>query len=83
VRGYYAQMLALQGWTNLRWLPKIRSRTLVLAGDDDPIIPVINARLMAALIPGAELVVVPGGGHLFLIEDAANAARLVVDFLDR
>jgi poly(3-hydroxyoctanoate) depolymerase len=55
----------------------------VLAGDDDPIIPVINARLMAALIPGAELVVVPGGGHLFLIEDAANAARLVVDFLDR
>ena len=38
--GYYYQLLASFGWTSLPWLPKLRPPTLILAGDDDPIIPV-------------------------------------------
>jgi pimeloyl-ACP methyl ester carboxylesterase len=59
----------------------VRSPTLVLAGDDDPIIPVANGRIIARLIRGARLVIVPGGGHLFLIEQAEESARHVLDFL--
>jgi poly(3-hydroxyalkanoate) depolymerase len=81
VRGYFAQLFAVQGWTNLPWLRSVRSPTLVLAGDDDPIIPASNGRILARLIPGARLVIVPGGGHLFLIEQAEEAARHVLDFL--
>ena len=74
-------MFAIQGWTNLPWLPFVRTLTLVLAGDDDPIIPLINGRILASLIPDAQLVVIPGGGHLFLIQQPAEAAAHVLKFL--
>ena len=35
--------------------PRIRQPTLILAGDDDPIVPLVNARIMATLIPDARL----------------------------
>ncbi len=57
-------------------LPGIAVPTLVLVGEEDGITPPEVAREMAALVPGAELVVVPGAGHLTTMEDpqAVNAA---------
>ena len=46
---------------------------LVLAGDDDPSVPVANARLLAARLPDATLHVIPGGGHLFLLDQPEDA----------
>jgi poly(3-hydroxyalkanoate) depolymerase len=79
--GYWMQLLALGGWTSLPWLWRIHQPTLILAGDDDPIIPLVNARIMAALIPRARLHVYHDG-HLALVTDAATLAPLIVDFLD-
>jgi pimeloyl-ACP methyl ester carboxylesterase len=79
--GYWMQLLALGGWTSLPWLWRIRQPTLILAGDDDPIIPLVNARVMAALIPRARLHVY-NDGHLALVTDAATLAPLIVAFLD-
>ena len=79
--GYLAQMFAMTGWTNLPWLPFTRHRVLVLAGAHDPIVPALNGRILATLIPRAKLVIIPGGGHLFLLEQAAESARHVVEFL--
>jgi predicted alpha/beta-fold hydrolase len=64
------------------WLHRLRQPTLVLAGDDDPIVPMVNGRLLAWRIPQARLHVVRGGGHLFLLERPADVAALVADFLD-
>jgi pimeloyl-ACP methyl ester carboxylesterase len=55
--------------------------TLVLTGDDDPIIRVWNGRILARLIPGAQLHVMRGAGHLFLIDEAEESARLIRRFL--
>ena len=44
-RGYYYQLAASTGWSSLPFLRLIRQPTLVVAGDDDPIIPVVNARM--------------------------------------
>lgn len=60
-RGYAYQLLAGAGWTSLPFLPTIRQPVLILAGDDDPIIPLINARTMRRLLPHASLSVFPGG----------------------
>jgi poly(3-hydroxyalkanoate) depolymerase len=79
-RGYYYQLLATLGWTSLPRLPMLRKPTLILAGDDDPIIPVINARIMHWLIPGSELNVYHGG-HLELAADAERIAPIVEAFL--
>jgi pimeloyl-ACP methyl ester carboxylesterase len=55
--------------------------TLVLAGDDDPIVPLVNGRILARRIADSRLHVVAGGGHLFLLERPAEIATVVADFL--
>lgn len=80
--GYLAQLLALRRWTSLPGLRRMRIRTLVLAGDDDPIIPLTNARIIARVAPRARLQVVEGGGHLFVFTRPAEHARIIRDFLD-
>lgn len=80
-RGYLAQLYALTLWTGLPWLWRLEAPTLVLAGDDDPIIPLANGRILARAIPGARLEVIRGGGHLFMLERPAETAALVAAFL--
>jgi pimeloyl-ACP methyl ester carboxylesterase len=79
--GYYYQLLATAGWTSLPFLPKLRPPTLILAGDDDPIIPVANARIMHRLIPASDLHIYRGG-HLELAADAQRLGAVVEAFLD-
>ena len=55
--------------------------TLVVVGEDDQITPVAGARTMAAAIPGAQLRVVSGAGHLTPLEQPDVTTRAVADFL--
>ncbi len=79
-RGYFYQLAAVAGWTGVPYLPWLRQPVLILAGDDDPIISVANARLMHRLIRDSRLHVY-GGGHLGLITEAATLAPVVDGFL--
>jgi 3-oxoadipate enol-lactonase len=56
---------------------------LVVHGDADRVVPVSNGRLLASCIPGAELAVLPGCGHVVHLEAPAELNRLVEEFLDR
>jgi poly(3-hydroxyalkanoate) depolymerase len=80
-RGYFYQLISTVGWTSLPLLPRLRPPTLILAGDDDPIIPMVNARIMRRLIPRSQLHVYHGG-HLELAADAGRLAAAVQAFLD-
>lgn len=79
-RGYYYQLAATAGWSSLPFLPLIQQPTLVLVGDDDPIIPLVNGRVMARLIPNAELVVYHGG-HLGILTESDELAPVIERFL--
>jgi Amino acid kinase family/TAP-like protein len=79
-RGYYYQLLSGIGWTSLPRLRRLRPPTLILAGDDDPIIPLVNARIMHRLISDSQLHVY-SGGHLELAADADSIAAVVEAFL--
>jgi poly(3-hydroxyalkanoate) depolymerase len=80
-RGYYYQLAASTGWSSLPFLRLIRQPTLILAGDDDPIVPPVNARVMARLLPDARLHLYRGG-HIALVTEAAELAPVVEAFLD-
>jgi pimeloyl-ACP methyl ester carboxylesterase len=80
-RGYALQLTATVGWTSLPVLRMIRARTLVIAGDDDPIIPNFNATILGRGIPDARVHHHPGG-HLAIITEAAEVAAAVAGFLD-
>ena len=77
------QLYAISFWTGLPWLWRLRQPTLVLIGDDDPIVPVVNGRILTRAIPDAHLEVIRGGGHLFPLERPTEIATLVADFLQR
>ena len=79
--GYLGQLYAISFWTGIPWLRQLHQPTLVLTGDDDPIIPVLNGRILAHCIPNAQLHIIPGGGHLILLERPAETADLVANFL--
>jgi poly(3-hydroxyalkanoate) depolymerase len=78
--GYFYQLWAGAGWTSLPWIRCLRQPTLILAGNDDPLIPLINAKFMQRLIPHAELHVY-NGGHLGVLTHADELARVVEQFL--
>lgn len=80
--GYAYQLYAVTGWSSLPWLHRVRQPTLVVAGDDDPSVPLRNGRLLAARLPDARLHVVRGGGHLFLLDEPESAAPEIRRFLD-
>ena len=80
--GYAYQLYAVAGWSSLPWLHRVPHRTLVVSGEDDPAVPVRNGRLLAHRLPDARLHVVPGGGHLFLLDEPENAAPVIRAFLD-
>ncbi|MCW2813342.1 MAG: catD 4 [Nocardioides sp.] len=80
-RGYYLQLLAGAGWSSLPALPFIRQPVLVLAGDDDPIIPLVNARVIARLLPRSTLHVYRGG-HLGVLTESPELAPVIESFLE-
>ena len=79
-RGYLYQLTAAAGWASLPFLPWLRQPTLILAGDNDPIIPLANARVMHRLIRDSRLQIYHGG-HLGLVTEAAGLAPIVDEFL--
>jgi poly(3-hydroxyoctanoate) depolymerase len=80
-RGYSQQLYAITGWTSLPWLHRIRAATLIIGGDDDPLAPAFNSRLMARLIRRCRLHEVAGGGHLWLLDHPRVSAAIIEEFL--
>ena len=56
--------------------PRCGRRRLIVAGTDDPIIPVVNARIMHALLPHS-LLHLHSGGHIDLVHNAAELAPVI------
>jgi pimeloyl-ACP methyl ester carboxylesterase len=82
-RGQRRQWEAMQRWDAFDSLPKITVPTLVLHGTEDEVIAPGNAELLARRIPGAELRLLEGAGHVFWSEQPELADRLILDFIER
>lgn len=78
--GYLHQLLAGSVWTSLHALSAIRQQTLIVAGTDDPIVPVANAHIMNRLLPHAT-VHLHNGGHIDLVTNAAELVPVIETFL--
>ncbi|MEM1052592.1 MAG: alpha/beta hydrolase [Pseudomonadota bacterium] len=83
-RGYMYQLLCMLGWTSAPALPfLLKQETLIMMGDDDAIVPLVNGKFLDMLIPNSELVVMEGGGHLFLLSHQEESTEAMRSFLDR
>ena len=79
--GYAMQLLGGAAWSSWAYLRAIPHETLVISGDDDPLVPVANARFLAKRIPRAQLEIVEEAGHLFLWDDAPNLGARIGRFV--
>jgi pimeloyl-ACP methyl ester carboxylesterase len=80
---YALQSRACAAHDALDRLPALRVPTLVVAGGDDRLTPLTHAEALAKAIPGAELEVIPGAGHLPYLESPDRFAERVLAFLAR
>lgn len=80
--GVGCQVAAFVGWSSMAWLSSINVPTLVLVGEEDPMAPASNSKLIAAVIPGAELRVYEAAGHLFLFDVPDLTTPVIAEFLD-
>lgn len=79
--GYLYQLFALSGWSSHAWIGGLRHPALVVHGDRDPVVPLANGRYLAEALPHGRLEVIPGAGHLVLLDDPASAAPAIERFL--
>jgi poly(3-hydroxyoctanoate) depolymerase len=79
--GYAMQLLGGVGWSSWTFLPRIPHETLVVCGDDDPLVPIANAKMLASRIPNARLEIVERAGHLLLFDDAEKVAPPIRRFI--
>jgi poly(3-hydroxyalkanoate) depolymerase len=79
-RGYLFQLLAGIGWTSWLWLPRLRLPVLIMMGADDPIVPVVNGRILASRLPDARLEIIDCG-HLFILTHPEETAGTIERFL--
>ena len=79
--GYYSQLFAGWGWTSIHWLHKLKQPVLILAGSDDPIIPLANGRLLQSRLPNAHLEII-NCGHLLLFTQIEAVIPIIQKFLD-
>lgn len=78
--GYAMQLLGGMGWSSWSFLPEIPHETLVICGDDDPLVPIANCRMLADRIPRAELEIVERAGHLLLWDEPERVAPRIDRF---
>jgi 3-oxoadipate enol-lactonase len=62
-------------------IENIRVPTLVVSGDEDTVYPEAQARELARRIPGAQLAMIQGAGHLPNLEQPQRFNKIVMDFI--
>ena len=80
-KGYLFQLMAMAGWTSAPFLPFLSQPTLILAGDEDKIVPLANAQILKTLIRNSRLQVIKGAGHLFFVSRADEKVPMIRNFL--
>jgi 3-oxoadipate enol-lactonase len=77
------QAQAVQSHDTLSRLGEIRAPTLVIHGTLDEMLPYSNAVLIAARIPGAQLVTLEDVGHMFWWEQPERSAQAIRELVER
>ncbi len=73
------QLGAIVGHHTSSRLRQIACPTLIISGDQDRLVPVQNAYVLARLIPNAKLLILRGAGHVFPLEQEEQTARALLD----
>ena len=80
---FLRQFAACQKHDTFDRLQRITQPTMIMTGDDDPLVPPGNSRILKEMIPQSRLEFFPAGRHCFFMEFAPQFNRQVIDFLKK
>jgi len=80
--GYKGQLAALTQFDSRDWLSKINIPTLIVHAEEDKLVSMAEAQMLAREIPGAGLRVIPGG-HASQVEEPVVLGNIINQFLIR
>jgi pimeloyl-ACP methyl ester carboxylesterase len=79
--GLAEQIAAASLWSSLPWLSRLTQQSLVITGTADSLVPAPNASILASTLPRAQIYRVHGGGHMCLLDCAAQVGPVIAAFL--
>lgn len=80
--GFTWQMAAFAGWSSLPFLPLLDLPVMIMADEEDQLVPATNAHFLHNAIPHSRIEMFQGGGHLFMLSQTERFVRLLRAFLD-
>lgn len=80
--GYERQLGALKSFDSHSWLHEIKASTLIIAGEEDIIAPLVGSKELQKGIGNNTQIVMIAGGHASPIEQPGMVARAILNFID-
>lgn len=77
----YGDLLACDRFDVMEQLASARQKTLVLCGAEDQMTPVRYAQYLVGAMPNAQLSIIPGAGHMVMLEQPQVVAEKLSSFL--
>jgi pimeloyl-ACP methyl ester carboxylesterase len=77
----YSDLVACDRFDVMEQLGKVKQPTLVMCGEDDQLTPLRYAQYLVSSIPDARLSVIPGAGHMVMLEKPDLVADSLHSFL--
>jgi len=75
--------LACDAFDVMQEIGRIQVPALVVCGEDDRLTPVKYARFLQQNIPQASLAIIPGAGHMVMLEKPMDVNRIISTFLEQ
>ena len=79
----YNDLLACTAFYSSQWISSIDIPALILCGQEDTITPPADAKDLATLLPQAECKIIPGSGHMVMMEAASEFNKIIKKFIMR
>ncbi len=80
-RARYQDMLACDQFDVMNRLEQIRTPTLILCGAEDRLTPLKYSEFLEKKIAGSRIEIIPGAGHMTMLEKPEELGRTVLKFL--
>jgi len=80
--GFSYQLAAISTWTSLPFLPLLSMPVMIMADEQDQLVPPANAQMLHNAIPDSKLEMFDGGGHLFMLSQRDRFVTRMRAFLD-
>ncbi len=80
--GFSYQLAAFATWTSLPFLPLLSLPVMIMADEEDQLVPPSNAHFLHNAIPHSRLEMFHGGGHLFMLSQQDRFIQKLRSFLD-